>query len=134
MDLLLHKAQAYRHLVYNILHAQEEKAALKREYEGSVLKRLPGRFSRLGSGALTWGIIKLFILLILFDVYKKWSQMDGLNKVITWENFGKFLGDYATLLSFSALEFSIYQAIIRSVCLISLPQKQVKEKYDPVHY
>lgn len=95
IDMLLHKPQVYRHLLFNELGA----SAGPKGGPPSVSRW--GRLSRLGSGPLPWGVIKLCGLLVLFEVYIKWATLDTNVSNDGLRSSREFVARYAALLAIS---------------------------------
>lgn len=124
IDLLLLKPQAYRHVLYNILSGDSSSDS---DAEGTMKwwQKKIKRFARIGKGSLSWGVVKLCTILILFEVYIKWSKIESISgSIFGAETVSLFLMQYLLLFSLSALEFSLYQAIVRGACLLILPQEK----------
>ena len=95
IDMLLHKPQVYRHLLFNELGA----SAGPKDNPPRVSRW--GRLSRLGSGPLPWGVIKLCGLLVLFEVYIKWATLDTNVPGGDLRGPREFAARYAALLAIS---------------------------------
>lgn len=113
--MLLHKPQVYRHLLFNRLAFKNDDSAKLSNW---------GRLGRLGSGPLPWGVLKLSLLLIFFEVYIKWAKKDhmwSINQALSKLDFGlKYVNLLA--LSFTGIFNLPFHTILRfwvRICHIS---------------
>lgn len=125
--MLLHKPQVYRHLLFNKLATT-----------GSTGRW--GRLGRLGSGPLQWSVIKLSLLLVLFEVYIKWAKMDLAQAQNELQTPTEFIQRYSYLTGISCLglksqrplvtilEFAVFQALVRLILNMFLGWENVSPK------
>lgn len=113
--MILHKPQVYRHLLFNVFQTLEKKPKDDVEASSSqklalsmalksFIRRIKRRFVRLSEGGLLpWTVIKLYLLLIPFEVYIKWIKLDEQQSSIAMQSPALFIHQYAYLCSLSFL-------------------------------
>lgn len=121
IDLILHKPQAYRHFLLNRMDNEDKflsSLETSSQYGNDRKSGLyGGRLRRLGKGPLRWPIVKFSLILLIFDVYLKWTWRSSKEQT---------LSSIDTLLSVfylgatSFLEFSLHQLLVRIASSIYL--------------
>lgn len=92
--MLLHKPQVYRHLLYNRLEEAPARGSGEGRDEGPTGPLLHGVARR---PALSGALIKLCLLLVLFEVYIKWSKMDSSRHSPSFHSPAQFITQYLYL-------------------------------------
>lgn len=119
--MLLHKPQVYRHLLFNKLGTTNNNSTSKW-----------GRIGRLGSSPLPWGVVKLCILLVLFEVYIKWAKIDRESGQAALQSPPAFAIQYLYLFGLSFAEFAVFQLMARFACVAFLGWEAVIPKMDSI--
>ncbi|KAI8893879.1 Arv1 protein [Globomyces pollinis-pini] len=86
IDMTLLKSNAYRHVIFNRL-----------------------KYNHKGTNDV---IVRLGILLILFEVYMKWFQLDQIDEHLVYSDFPVYI-QYLYVLTICVLEFLVYHGTIR---------------------
>ncbi len=101
VDMILHKPQVYRHLLFNTLGPRPPDASGRRGLHAML--RDP----------LRRGVLRLCVLLVLFEVYIKWAKIDAGGRADdAFAAPGAFAAQYAYLFSVCLLEFLLFQVLV----------------------
>ncbi|OAJ43908.1 hypothetical protein BDEG_27222 [Batrachochytrium dendrobatidis JEL423] len=101
--MLLHKRPVYRHLIFNRLE-----------------------YSSIGYNS---GLVKLGILLVLFEVYMKWFRLDRMNRAVAPDNVALHM-QYIYMLGVCTMETVCFHLGVRLAVSVLFPGRLVLKNYN----
>ncbi|KAI3659576.1 hypothetical protein MP638_002024 [Amoeboaphelidium occidentale] len=106
IDMLLHKPQVYRHILFNQLEQSND--------------------------GIDPNVLRLGVLLILFDVYVKWFGLELLfgTDMFRSDTFIGLMGQYISILGLCIVEFIVFHSVIRSVVMMLCSRQKGTIQYN----